>query len=387
MKKLVSALLIVALLLSAVAALAEADEQAKINCLIDEGGYVVQIDDPEGDLGWVFESEDEDIVALYDANLIEDTFVARFEPAQDGEATVTARHYTGIACDALYTWDLVVEGGAIAECTGGSTAMSPAEEEIDPWVSGEWIERDTQFTALTIEKNPERGWDVEAASPLTHGAFIFKATVCYDCDVEGFVYDKGKFWDVPITEDDAEIELGEAKVAGSTGTFVFGGASIEAATLTWHDDGWPEDVVFVRAEPDGEDDDGAYYTFEGSGVAMKLPADFQFAEGEPVPNVFFEAFNDDVLLQVQPVEGDYADLDALMEHFNGLETVVRSEMVSFNGVDLVYSEGADDDAMIYSLVSTEGTSYAFVFIPQNEDGANAILRIISTVCPSDNISE
>ena len=387
MKKLVPVLLIVALLLSAVSALAEADEQATINCLIDEGSYIVQIDDPEGDLGWVFESEDEGIATLYDADLIEDTFVARFDPAQDGDVTVSARHFTGVACDALYTWDLVVEGGAITECTGGGTALSPAEEEIDPWISGEWIEQDTQFTALTIEKNPERGWDVEAASPLTHGAFIFKATVCYDCDVEGFVYDKGKFWDVPITEDEEEIELGEAKVAGSTGTFIFGGASIEEATLTWHDDGWPEDVVFVRAEPAGEDYDGAYYTFEGSGVAMKLPADFQFAEGEPVPNVFFEAFNDDVLLQVQPVDGDFADLDALMEYFNMQEYVIRSGLVSFNGVDLVYSEGADDDVMVYSLVSTEGTSYAFVFIPQNENGADVIMSIVSTICNSDNIPE
>ena len=31
-----------------------------------------------------------------------------------------------------------------------------------------------------------------------------------------------------------------------------------------------------------------------------------------------------------------------MEHFNGLEYVVRSELVNFNGVDLVYSEGGDD---------------------------------------------
>lgn len=388
MNKKLFALVVVLMLLCGFAALAEANEVAKINCLIDSGSYIVQIDDPEGDLGWVFETGNQDIAMLYDADLIEDTFVARFDPSSDGEVTVSARHYTGIACDALYTWDLVVEGHMITECTGGSTAMSPAEEELDPWISGEWTEQDTQFTALIVEKNLERGWNVEAASALTHGAYIFKTTVYYDCDVEGFVYDKGKFWDVPITEDDAEIDLGEAKIAGSTGAFIFGGdTSAEATTLTWHDDESGTDVVFERAEADAADYDGAYYTFEGSGAAMKLPADFRPTEGEPVPNVFFEAGNEDVFLQVQPVEGEFADLDALMEHFNGLEYVVRSELVRFNGLDLVYSEGGDDNAMIYSLVSPEGTSYAFVFIPQNEAGANAIQQIISTICPSDSIPE
>ena len=75
-----------------------------------------------------------------------------------------------------------------------------------------------------------------------------------------------------------------------------------------------------------------------------------------------------------------------MEHFNGLEYVVRSELVNFNGVDLVYSEGGDDGAMIYSTVSPEGTSYAFIFIPQSEQGADAIQQIISTVCSSESLN-
>ena len=104
----------------------------------------------------------------------------------------------------------------VTECTGGSATMSPAEEENDPWICGEWAERDTQFTTLKVEKNPERGWDVEAVSPLTHGAYIFKTTVYYDCEVLGFVYDKGKFWDAPT---DGDAELGEARTAGTIGSF------------------------------------------------------------------------------------------------------------------------------------------------------------------------
>ena len=383
MKKLIALVLSLALLCG-FAALAEADVGTKMDCRIEEGSYYIRIDDPEGDLGWVFESENQDVAMLYDASLDGDAFVARFDPSQDGEATVTARHYTGVACDELHTWDLRVEGNMVTECTGGSATMSPAEEENDPWICGEWAERDTQFTTLKVEKNQERGWDVEAVSPLTHGAYIFKTTVYYDCEVMGFVYDKGKFWDAPT---DGDAELGEARTAGTVGSFAmgFGGDTPETATLTWHDDALGEDVVFERIEAVPGESDGSYYTFEGSGVAMKLPMDFQPTEGEPAENVFFEGYNDDVLLQVQPVEGDYADLDALMEHFNGLEYIVRSELVNFNGINLVYSEGGDDDAMVYSLVSPEGTSYSFIFIPQSEQGEDAIQHIISTICSSESM--
>ena len=385
MKKLIALVLSLALLCGFVA-LAEADVGTKMDCRIEEGSYYIRIDDPEGDLGWVFETDNQDVAMLYDAGLDGDAFVARFDPSQDGEATVTARHYTGIACDELHTWDLRVEGNMVTECTGGSATMSPAEEENDPWVCGEWAERDTQFTTLKVEKNPERGWDVEAVSPLTHGAYIFKTTVYYDCEVMGFVYDKDKFWDAPT---DGDAELGEARTAGTVGSFAmgFGGDTPGTATLTWHDDALGEDVVFERIEAVPGESDGSYYTFEGSGVAMKLPVDFQPTEGEPTENVFFESYNDDVLLQVQPVEGDYADLDALMEHFNGLEYIVRSEQVNFNGIDLVYSEGGDDDVMVYSLVSPEGTSYSFIFIPQSEQGEDATLQIISTICSSESLND
>ena len=220
----------------------------KMDCRIEEGSYYIRIDDPEGDLGWVFETDNQDVAMLYDASLDGDAFVARFDPSQDGEATVTARHYTGIACDELHTWDLRVEDHRVTECTGGSATMSPAEEENDPWICGEWAERDTQFTTLKVVKNPERGWDVEIAAPLTHGAYVFKTTIQYDCELDSFVYDKGKFWEAPITESDEEVELGEASVAGTAGSFI---ASDKDGKLTilWYDDNNPDKTVkFERAE-------------------------------------------------------------------------------------------------------------------------------------------
>lgn len=385
MKKLISMVMVLAMVLCGFAALAEADEASKVNTLIESGSFIIQIDDPEGDLGWMADdmSQDDSVVKLYDADLIEDTFVVRYDPVADGAMTVAVRHYSGAVCDELITWDLVVEGGEVKEATEGTHRGSPDEAELDPSIIGTWMEEAAPFTEATITKNPERGWDVEAAMPVAHGVDIFKATIRYDCDVEAFTYDKGKFWNVEITDSD-DGELGEAAVAGTTGTFTFGGDSVENATLTWYDDTREADVVLARAEAEAE---GEYTTFEGSGVAMRLPADFAPVSDEPTPGVFYAAINDDVLLQVQPVEGDFADLDALMEYFNGQEYVVRATQLSFNGVDMVYAQGGDDDAMVYSLVSPEGTAYAFVFIPQSEQGQEVIEQIISSVCPSDSIPE
>lgn len=246
MKKIITLILIALMSLAGVTALADG---ASINCLIEEGSFIIQIDDPEGDLGWVADdmAQDDSIVKLYDADLIEDTFVVRYDPVGDGDVTVGVRHYTGIACDELHTFDLHVENGAVTESTGGSYTASPDPAEQDPFLIGEWLEKETQFTQMTIEKNPGgRGWDVEIASPLTHGAYIFKATIDYDCELDAFVYDKGKFWEVPVT-DDENAELGEAKIAGSTGSFTIGGTE-ENLTLTWYSDVSPEEtVVFERS--------------------------------------------------------------------------------------------------------------------------------------------
>lgn len=250
MKKLFAFLLTLALLLCGMAAIAEADataEGTKINCLIEEGSYIIQIDDPEGDLGWVADdmSQDDSVVTLYDADLIEDTFVVRYDPVGDGDVTVAVCHYTGIACDEVHTFDLHVENGAVTESTGGSYTASPDEAELDQYLSGEWLEPETQFASLSIEKNPERGWDVEIASPLTHGAYVFKTTIYYDCELDSFVYDKGKFWDAPIT-DEEEPELGEAKIAGATGTFTFADDD-QKLCLTWYNDQQPEqEILFQR---------------------------------------------------------------------------------------------------------------------------------------------
>ena len=251
MKKLIAILTTLTLLLCGMAALAEGDpaaEGTKINCEIVEGSYVIQIDVPDGDTGWVADdmAQDDSVVKLYDADVIEDTFVVRYDPVGDGDVTVGVRHFTGIACDEVHTFDLHVENGAVTESTGGSYTASPAEADQDPFISGEWAESETQITQMTISKNAERGWDVEIVSPLTHGAYVFRTTIYYDCELDSFVYDKGMFWDVPVT-DEPNPELGEAKIEGTSGSFSIAGDE-QGVSLTWTDLDERHDAITVVFE-------------------------------------------------------------------------------------------------------------------------------------------
>ena len=238
MKKLFAILLALALCLTGFAMAEEAQETEnnKFNTLIEDGEFIIQVDNANGDLAWIADdmSQDDSVLELAYMDTVEGTFVARYAPVGDGDVTVGVRHYMGIACDEAMTWDVHVEGGAVTEVTDGAYTVACPEEEIDPYLVGEWLEAETQFTTLTVEKNPERGWDVVAVSPVSHGAYVFKTTVQYDCELNAFVYDKGKFWDID-GEYDENAELGEARTAGTTGSFAFTGDE-ENPTLEWHDD-------------------------------------------------------------------------------------------------------------------------------------------------------
>ena len=256
MKKLLAAILTLALLLCGAAFAEESSGGTQIHCEIVDGSYVIRIPVAEGDEGWKAEdmAQDDSVVKLGSAQLADGEFVVRYDPVGDGEIAVAVRHYDGIACDQAHTFDLLVKDGAVQECTGGSYTARPDADEIDPRLSGEWLEQETQFTQMTIARGEGQSWNVEIASPMTHGAYIFKATVFYDCDCDGFVYEDGRYWDVPITDSDEEVELGEAKVSGTSGILTFTGDS-ENLSLTWYDTQTPDqDVVFRPANADAEAD-------------------------------------------------------------------------------------------------------------------------------------
>ena len=250
MKKMIAMLLTLALLLCGAAAFAEEGEGMEIKCAIEDGCYVIRIPNENGDLGWLADemAQDDSVVKLASAELEGDEFVVKYEPTGDGEVSVHVSHYRGYVCNEQYGWDLTVKDGAVVECTGGSHTVAPDEAEQDPFLVGEWMESETQFAQMTIEKNEDGGWNVEIAAPMTHGAYIFKTTISYDCDRDCFVYDKGKFWDVPITDSDEDVELGEAAVAGTVGSFTLSGDE-QNPILTWYDeDNQEQPVVFQRME-------------------------------------------------------------------------------------------------------------------------------------------
>ncbi len=242
MKKLFVVILAVALLLCA-AALAE-ETKAEVKGEIVDGSYVIRIPDENGDLGWLADdmAQDDSVVKLAKAGLEGNEFVIQYDPTGDGEVSVGARHYIGIACNEYLTWDLSVKDGKVTEVTGGSYTASPDPDDFDPYLVGEYESADG-MAGMTVTKN-EGGlaWDVEMTGALTHGGYVFKTTIYYDCELDRFVYDKGKTWNVEITDSEEAPELGEADVAGQTGAFFFTGNPADMI-LTWLRDEDSENTV------------------------------------------------------------------------------------------------------------------------------------------------
>ena len=249
MKKLFAIMLAVALALCAVAALAE-ETGTEIKGEIVDGSYVIRIPDENGDLGWLADDmeQDDSVVKLGKAELEGKEFVIQYDPTGDGEITVGARHYTGIACDQYHTWDLSVKDGKVVEVTGGSYTASPDPDTFDASLIGEYNSADG-MAVMTIAKN-EGGsaWDVEINGAASRNAYVFKTTVYFDCELNRFVYDKGKTWNLAISDSDEAPELGEADAFGQSGAFVPAGAP-EDMILTWLRDEDAENTLdFQRAD-------------------------------------------------------------------------------------------------------------------------------------------
>lgn len=234
MKKLFAIILSAALLLCCAAALAE-EPTSVIKGEIVDGSYVIRIPDENGDLGWLADDmvQDDSVVKLAKAELEGNEYVIQYDPTGDGEVSVGVRHcYNGIACDAYHTWDLSVKDGKVAEVTGGSYTASPTPETFDPYLIGEYHSADG-MSLMTITKN-EGGsaWDVKIDGATSHDAYEFVATIYYDCEMDRFVYDKGKSWILPITDSEEQPELGEPNAFGLSGAF-FATGNPEDMILTW----------------------------------------------------------------------------------------------------------------------------------------------------------
>ena len=254
------------------AAPALAEEQSyeigSVACDIVDGSYLINIPVEGEDYGWVLDGslEDGGILSIAKAQYEDEGFAVQIDPVSDGEDTVTLmHHYNAIACDQILTWDLKVEEGKITECTGGSQEIGPAEEEIDSYINGQWVEKDTQFTQMSIEKNPEQGWNVEIVSPMTQEAYLFKTTAYFDCVEDALIYDEGERYDLPAGYPDEELQ--DPVMGGLFGGFRLDGTDPDNLAIQWINN---ESIVFHFDE---ENTDGSIIFVRAGESEVPEPVD------------------------------------------------------------------------------------------------------------------
>ena len=223
-----------------------------VNSFIDdEGHFIIQITVPKDDAGeWHADdmSQDDSVVKLYYADTLEDTFVANYAPAGDGAMTVATRHFDGVACDEVYNWDLTVKEGKIAEAFCSAWTTSPDEGDQDALIIGEWVEPENGLRAMSVEKNPDVGWDVTVVAAESRGARLFTMNVRYDCELAAFVYADGKVYETAIT-DGGDAEPGALLRDDLTGSIRFVEGDDGKLALNWYSDLTPEETTqFVRGE-------------------------------------------------------------------------------------------------------------------------------------------
>ena len=222
---------------------------------IEDGSYILRFPIQENDFGeWIAEdiSESGPVVKLDYSRLENGTFEARFNPAADGKAVVAVKHMNGVACDRIYTFDLLVEDGKILEVTGGSFTASPSDTELFVYFSGEWREQDTQFTVMTLSADDESVLTAEIVSPLTHGAYLFRMTLRYDCMMDAFVYNDSAAYELPIT-DSEEYVPGDPLLVGLEGCLMLKADENEQVLLVWHSPVTPDEADIVFSRLSGED--------------------------------------------------------------------------------------------------------------------------------------
>lgn len=208
------------------------NEAGKLTGNIVDGSYVLTVQ-ADGTGEWRADemAQDDSVVRLAASGSENGVFTACYEPTGDGEVAVVLRHFNQHnTCDELYSFDLLVKDGKVQEVTGGSAKASPDESEMEPYVCGQWLEKDTQFTILNVSRKTEGGWDVEITSPVSHGSWVIRATAYYDCDYEALVYANGVKYNLIPDETTREEEA----AADLWGTLQFTGTE-EDHQLVWYD--------------------------------------------------------------------------------------------------------------------------------------------------------
>lgn len=200
---------------------------------IEDGAYVLSVQvDPEDPGAWSPDemAQDDSVVRLVSAGTEGGVMTLRYEPVGDGQITVALRHTNWVACDRMYTLDLTVKDGKVQEVSGGSYTASPADEELDAAIAGEWLEDETQFHSLYLTLRPEGGWDAEIAAPMTHGGWILRAVVYFDCELNALMYNDGTLYDL-IPGEETQEQVASIELEGA----IYLGGTEEDIKLTWFD--------------------------------------------------------------------------------------------------------------------------------------------------------
>ena len=223
--------------------------ETRVNCLIVEGSYVIQIDVDEDDDAWQADdmTQDDSIVKLYDADILENTFVARYDPVSDGDVTVCVRHMPHGACDEVFTWDLRVQDGLVSEVLGGSHTVAPTEDELDPLICGEWRADDGVAAGMTIARNADGGWGLQIAEERPE-QIVMRANVFYDCELDEFVYEEGAFY-ANDGGDATAAQAGDPVEQGVYGCIAMVPTGEDGIVLEWYNSLHPDEkVLFARPQ-------------------------------------------------------------------------------------------------------------------------------------------
>ncbi len=376
MKKLIAMLLVAALALMGCAFAETAEEESPINVMIAEGSFIVQIKVEDGDEGWVASdmSQDDTVLKLYNAEVIEDTFVARYDPVGDGTMCVTVKHMDGDVCDKAYRWDVTVVDGATKDIVALPELVAPDEATLTPLIAGEWQINDNIMAGMTITKNDGRGWALQIATAYP-GVYVFQADLFYDCELDTFVYTGGKVYKSEITNT-PKVVLGDLMSEDAGGSLRIVKTDDGETRLVWHNELSPEeDAQFYRPEdieePMAEGADSDWY--------MNVLADPQLS-GQFLYHAFADVNGDGVpVLIVSTTESAFigAEDQARVYVYAGGEPKQVMELGQAGGEKL-YCNPDSHTLTHYSRLSGEGHLEVYSV----KDGALELVTTVDNYAPN-----
>ena len=229
---------------------AEEAQAPRADCSLEDGLLVVRIVPDAEDAGvWEAAAMDEDAdhsVVLQSSDTSEGRAVFTFAPAIDGWDDVEIVHTVNAVCDEFYHFLVEVQDGAFSdEAPYMEHVMSPDKTILIPYMAGEWREAETQFHTMEIADGEGAAWNVEIVSPVSHGAYRFTATACYDCTLDALVFTDGIMYDLPADGEEPAAPAREG-LAGCLYLEVAAEADGKLLLL-WKNPVTEEEVCFARS--------------------------------------------------------------------------------------------------------------------------------------------